>query len=348
MDENTMGERYAIFDDLEDPDEAAALAAVARRESMLSRAEAVGRANAHLEEQGTRLVVDEDSALPNPRLSLWVVSYIDPQNPDETLTGGGLVVPSRGPVYDLSSAPGQPEMVGVVHPGEADGLPADWAEMLSEEYPQPYWAELVNYVASQRREHEVYPPQDQVFEALHLTPWEETRVVMLGQDPYHGPGQAHGLSFSVNAGVTKPPALRNIYKELHSDLGISPPDHGNLEAWARRGVLLLNTTLTVRRKAPKSHQRQGWERVTDALIRAVNEHQERVVFVLWGQHAQSKARLIDTSRHAVVASAHPTSWPGARVPFPGSKPFSKVNQLLCEAGRDEINWDLGAQAVRQA
>jgi uracil-DNA glycosylase len=213
----------------------------------------------------------------------------------------------------------------------------DWNPVLRDQFAEPYWTGLQTFVADERRRHTVYPPHDEVFSALHLTPLADTRVVILGQDPYHGPGQAHGLCFSVRRGVRVPPSLANVQRELHDDLGIEPPGHGNLEAWARRGVLLLNTTLTVRAGQAASHQGKGWEIFTDRVIRAVNERAERVVFVLWGSAARKKGTLIDMSRHAVVSSAHPSPL-SARNGFFGSRPFSRTNDLLVERGLDPIDW----------
>ncbi|MEY2554545.1 MAG: uracil-DNA glycosylase [Ilumatobacteraceae bacterium] len=211
--------------------------------------------------------------------------------------------------------------------------------MLRGELEKPYWSELQQFVAGERARHTVFPPADQVFAALHLTAFETTRVVLLGQDPYHGPGQAHGLCFSVRDGVDLPPSLTNIYTELRSDLGIATPLHGNLEAWARQGVLLLNTCLTVRAGAAASHQGKGWEQFTDEVLRTVNAKPHRVVFILWGAHARKKKALIDTSRHTVIESAHPSPL-SAHNGFFGSKPFSRANAALIEAGLEPIDWRL--------
>lgn len=317
------------------------MTAIGLEQSMISRAEAIARANAHLRREVSPWVAHEDSALPNPRQSLWIVGYRDPQHPDVVLDGGGLVVvPSTGPVYEISSVPGQPELIGVEVPEDLKDapLPDDWADLLSGEYDKAYWTDLMTFVGSERREYEVYPPPSRTFAAFELTRYIDTRVVIVGQDPYHRPGQAHGLSFSVPMGVRKPRSLINIYKELASDLGIDPPSHGSLEGWARQGVLLLNTTLTVRRWEPGSHRGKGWEKFTDEVIRAVNETPDRVVFLLWGGHAQKKKPHIDTARHAVIESAHPTARGNARHPFLESGPFSQTNQLLQEAGRPPIVW----------
>ncbi|HET9548390.1 MAG TPA: uracil-DNA glycosylase [Desertimonas sp.] len=214
----------------------------------------------------------------------------------------------------------------------------DWNPVLRTEFDKPYWSQLQSFVRAEREHHRVYPPPDEVFAALHLTPYAATRVVILGQDPYHGPGQAHGLCFSVRDGVALPPSLVNIYKELHNDLGIPPPNHGNLERWARQGVLLLNTTLTVRAGAAASHQGKGWETFTDEVIRAVNGKDHPVVFILWGSHARRKKALLDP-RHVVIESAHPSPL-SAHNGFFGSKPFSRANAALEQAGLAPIDWRL--------
>jgi uracil-DNA glycosylase len=213
----------------------------------------------------------------------------------------------------------------------------DWNPVLRAELAKPYWTELQTFVATERARHTVYPPPDQVFAALHLTPYGDTRVLILGQDPYHGPRQAHGLCFSVTKDVAVPPSLVNIYAELRDDLGIEPPQHGNLESWARQGVLLLNTTLTVRAGQAASHQGKGWETFTDEVIRAVDAKEDRVVFILWGSHARRKKALIDTSRHTIIESAHPSPL-SAHNGFFGSRPFSRANAALEEAGLAPIDW----------
>lgn len=213
----------------------------------------------------------------------------------------------------------------------------DWNPVLRAEFEKPYWATLQEFVSEERAGHEVYPPHDEVFAALHLTPYDAVKVLILGQDPYHGPGQAHGLCFSVRPPVPPPPSLDNIFKELSADLGVAAPNHGSLRHWAEQGVLLLNATLTVRARQAASHQKKGWETFTDEVIRAVNDKQETVVFVLWGSSARQKKKLIDTSRHVVVESPHPSPLSAHRGFF-GSKPFSAVNAALSAAGRDPIDW----------
>jgi uracil-DNA glycosylase len=215
----------------------------------------------------------------------------------------------------------------------------DWNPVLRGEFAKPYWATLQSFVRQEREHHVVYPPHDEVFAALHLTPYADTRVVVLGQDPYHGPRQAHGLCFSVREGIAAPPSLVNIYKELQSDLGIEPPRHGNLGRWARQGVLLLNTTLTVRAGTAASHQGKGWETFTDEVISAVNAKGHLVVFILWGSHARRKKQLVDTARHHVIESAHPSPL-SAHNGFFGSRPFSRTNAALEGAGLRPIDWRL--------
>ena len=215
----------------------------------------------------------------------------------------------------------------------------DWNPLLRDQFDQPYWAELQEFVTTERSAHTVYPPPEEVFAALHLTPYADTRVVILGQDPYHGPGQAHGLCFSVRPGVRVPPSLANIHKELRDDRGLAIPDHGSLDRWARNGVLLLNTTLTVRAGQAASHQKHGWETFTDHVIEVVAAKPDPVVFMLWGNSARRKRGLIDTSRHHVIESAHPSPL-SAHNGFFGSRPFSRANAALAAAGREQVDWDL--------
>lgn len=217
-------------------------------------------------------------------------------------------------------------------------MSTDWNPLLRDEFEEPYWRDLQSFVEEERRRHTVYPPREDVFAALHHTSYADTKVVILGQDPYHGPRQAHGLCFSVQRGVAPPPSLVNVFKELNADLGVAIPSHGNLEAWARRGVLLLNTTLTVRAGQAASHQGKGWETFTDRVIRVVNE-KPFVVFVLWGAHARRKTSLIDVNRHAVIESAHPSPL-SAHNGFLGSRPFSRINAALRASGISDIDWSL--------
>lgn len=216
------------------------------------------------------------------------------------------------------------------------GLPDDWRQALIPEFAAPYFHDLTGFLRAERREQTVYPPAPDVFNALRLTPLADVRVLILGQDPYHRPGQAHGLSFSVPDGVPIPPSLHNIFKELQADLGVPPAQSGNLTRWARQGVLLLNSVLTVRRGQPGSHAGRGWEQLTDAVIRAVNAQERRVVFVLWGGYARKKARLVTGERHVIIESAHPS--PLSAEKFFGSRPFSRVNAALGEMGEVQIEW----------
>jgi uracil-DNA glycosylase len=215
----------------------------------------------------------------------------------------------------------------------------DWNPVLKAELAEPYWAELQAFVRAERERHEVYPPHDEVFAALHRTAFADVKVLILGQDPYHGPGQAHGLCFSVRRPVPPPPSLGNIFKELKTDLDIDRPAHGDLSAWADQGVLLLNAVLTVRANAAASHANHGWETFTDQVIRAVNAKPDRVVFLLWGSYARKKKALIDTSRHVIIESAHPSPL-SAHNGFLGSHPFSRANAALTAADRTPIDWHL--------
>ncbi|HSD82280.1 MAG TPA: uracil-DNA glycosylase [Anaerolineae bacterium] len=214
-----------------------------------------------------------------------------------------------------------------------------WRPVLITETEKPYWKPLQQFVRDERKKYTIFPPDKDVFAALHLTPYEKVSVLILGQDPYHEVGQAHGLCFSVRPDVTIPPSLQNIYKELHDDLGCRIPNNGCLTPWAEQGVLLLNAVLTVRAHQANSHQGKGWESFTDAIIRAVNDKPDRVVFVLWGAYARKKAPLINTARHVIIQSAHPSPL-SADNGFFGSRPFSKINAALCEAGKPEIDWQI--------
>ncbi|MGD8201356.1 uracil-DNA glycosylase [Ornithinimicrobium sp. W1679] len=217
-------------------------------------------------------------------------------------------------------------------------VPGDWSAVLGEEFSKADWRELQDYLQKERQDHTVYPPEDQVFKAFRLTAFADTKVVILGQDPYHQAGQAQGLAFSVPEGVRIPPSLRKIHQELCSDLDAERPTHGNLESWARQGVLLLNATLTVRDSDPNQHHGQGWERFTDRVISVVNDKPTPVVFMLWGGSARAKKELIDTGRHCVIEAAHPAARANARDPFLGSRPFSRANRFLEDTGQVPINW----------
>jgi len=219
-------------------------------------------------------------------------------------------------------------------------LDESWREPLRGEFESAYMAELKRFlVAEKAAGKRIFPPGGEWFHALDATPLDRVRVVILGQDPYHGPGQAHGLCFSVRPGVRIPPSLVNIYKELQDDLGIAPPDHGNLEHWARQGVLLLNAVLTVEAHQAASHRGRGWERFTDAVIRLVDARETPAVFILWGSYAQKKAAFVDRSRHLVLKAPHPSPL-SAHNGFFGSRPFSQANAFLKANGLEPIDWRL--------
>lgn len=218
-------------------------------------------------------------------------------------------------------------------------LPDSWQKVLMPEMDQPYFRALERFVDNERQQATVFPPESDVFSALRLTPYDQANVLLLGQDPYHDEGQAHGLCFSVRPGIKPPPSLLNIFKELRDDVGFRMPNNGYLVPWAQQGVLMLNAVLTVRAHQANSHKGHGWETFTDAIIRIVNAREEPVVFVLWGAYAQKKASLIDTTRHTIVQSAHPSPL-SARNGFFGSRPFSHINAALRQAGQPEIDWQL--------
>lgn len=219
-------------------------------------------------------------------------------------------------------------------------LPASWQEAVGAEFEKSYFKKLVQFVDDERKEHTVFPPDADVLNALRLTPFDETRVLILGQDPYHDDGQAHGLAFSVLPGIKPPPSLANIFKELKDEIpGFQTPSSGYLVPWAKQGVLLLNAVLTVRAHTPNSHKAKGWETFTDAVIRAVSSKPNPVVFVLWGGYAQKKAPLIDATKHKIIQMAHPSPL-SARAGFFGSKPFSQINQSLESFGTPPIDWRL--------
>ncbi len=218
-------------------------------------------------------------------------------------------------------------------------IPDSWLHLVGDELHKPYFAKLEQFVDAERKAYTVFPPEKDVFNALKYTPYEQMNVFLLGQDPYHDDNQAHGLCFSVRPGVKPPPSLMNMFKELRDDVGFHIPNNGYLVPWAEQGILMLNAVLTVRAHTPNSHKNHGWETFTDAIIKQVNEKDSPVVFVLWGGYAQKKLPLIDTVRHSVVQSAHPSPL-SARSGFFGSKPFSRINQALKDAGKPEIDWQL--------
>lgn len=214
-----------------------------------------------------------------------------------------------------------------------------WNTVLQSEFEQPYFKDLQAFVAQERATKTIYPPQEQVFQALESLDFSDVKVVILGQDPYHGEFQANGLAFSVHQGVKFPPSLKNIFKELEEDLGIKNIHNGDLSSWAKQGVLLLNATLTVEASKAGSHQKKGWETFTDAVIERVATELEHVVFVLWGSYAQKKGKMIDRSKHFVIETAHPSPLSVYRG-FYGSKPFSKINDYLVHTGQEPINWQV--------
>ncbi len=227
-------------------------------------------------------------------------------------------------------------MSTAVNPDKIE-IHSSWKKVLEPEFRKPYFSELKKILLNEKREFTVFPKGSEVFNAFNSTPLENVKAVILGQDPYHGPGQAHGLSFSVQRGVRIPPSLKNMYKELESDLKIAPPQHGNLTSWANNGVLLLNAMLTVRQGDPGSHQKIGWQTFTDAVIKSVSVQKEHVAFILWGNFAGSKAHLIDNNKHLIHTSPHPSPFSANRGFF-GSKPFSKVNAFLQSHQLDPIDW----------
>lgn len=215
----------------------------------------------------------------------------------------------------------------------------NWNDILMPEFEKPYYKDLKEFLISEYKNKEIYPNVNDIFNALHYTDYNKVKVVILGQDPYHGPNQSHGLSFSVKPGVKPPPSLRNIYKELNTDLGCYIPNNGYLKKWADEGVLLLNTVLTVQAENPNSHKGKGWEIFTDKIISALNEKFDPIVFILWGNNAQSKKSLITNNIHFILQSVHPSPLSATRGFF-GSRPFSKTNDFLISVGKEPINWQI--------
>lgn len=218
-------------------------------------------------------------------------------------------------------------------------LKNDWAPLLAAEFEKPYYKKLQQFLDEEYKTATVYPKRDNIFNALHYTSYAETKVIILGQDPYHGPNQAYGLSFSVQPGVKIPPSLLNMYKELQSDLGYDVPNNGYLVKWAEQGVLLLNAVLTVRQGEANSHKGKGWETFTDRIIELLNEREKPVIFVLWGRYAQAKKKIITNPNHYIIESVHPSPL-SARRGFFGSKPYSKINEILSSMGEKEIDWQI--------
>ena len=219
-------------------------------------------------------------------------------------------------------------------------LENSWKEKLLEEFNKDYMRSLSEFLRSEKLKNKIiFPPGNKIFNAFNLTKFEDVKVVILGQDPYHGQNQAHGLSFSVEEGIRPPPSLKNIFKELESDMGIKQPEHGNLERWCNEGVLLLNSILTVEKSKPASHSNMGWEQFTDKILSILNDLKRNVVFILWGKKAQEKGHFLDKNRHLILKSAHPSPY-SANNGFLGSKPFSKTNHYLNSNNIKEIDWDL--------
>lgn len=226
-------------------------------------------------------------------------------------------------------------MKQVIHPK----INESWYKVLAPEFEKDYFTQLKQFLVEEKKQYAIYPPGSMIFNAFNFTPFDEVKVVLLGQDPYHGVGQAHGLCFSVAEGVKPPPSLVNIFKELNDDLGVPIPSHGNLEKWARQGVLLLNATLTVRANQAGSHQQKGWEQFTDTAIKSLSDLRYGLVFILWGNYAQAKETLIDSSKHLILKAPHPSPFSANRGFF-GCKHFSKTNKFLAEKGKEPIDWSL--------
>lgn len=216
-------------------------------------------------------------------------------------------------------------------------IASSWKEKLQEEFTKPYFSELANFLRQDVQQYQIYPPGKLIFNAFDKCSFENTKVVILGQDPYHGAGQANGLSFSVSDGIRIPPSLKNIFQEIHDDLGKEIPKTGNLERWAEQGVLMLNAVLTVRAGSPGSHRKKGWEEFTSAVLKLVSEEKENLVFILWGKDAQTRGQIIDRNKHLVLESAHPSPY-SAHSGFFGNRHFSQANAYLRRHGKTEIDW----------
>lgn len=336
---------------------------------MISAQAAKKQANAHLRAEGSHLVALH--ATRSKKHGVWVVGYRDPDHPDEMLIGGALVVTDEGAVHGIGSTPDAVDLLmeslgrslfGIAEdvwsregeslvlladedPEEAAGLAAlaasrrPWPDALGEELARPYFRELMRFVDLERRAGAVYPSAGDLFAAFHLTPYEEVKVVILGQDPYHQPGQANGLCFSVPRDVPKlPPSVRNIHAAMARD-GFTPPSHGDLTAWARQGVLLLNTALSVRDSEANSHAKQ-WSEFTDAVITELSDRQRPVVFVLWGKSAHRKRELINEDRHEVVTAPHPAARGRFQTEFREAGTFTEVNQRLEALEVAPIEWGI--------
>lgn len=334
---------------------------------MISEQAAKKRANAYLRADGSNLVARRASR--SRTHGVWVVGYRDPDRPDEMLTGGALVVTDEGEVHRIGSTPDavdllmeslgrspfgmeddvwsrEGESIALLadeDPAEAAGLAAlaasrrPWPEVLGEEFTRPYFQEMMRFVDRERRAGEVYPPAGDLFAAFHLTPYDKVKVVILGQDPYHQPGQANGLCFSVRRDVVRlPPSLRNIHRAMAQD-GFTPPPHGDLTGWARQGVLLLNTALSVRDSEANSHAKQ-WREFTDAVITKLSKRKRPVVFVLWGKLAHRKRELINEDRHQVLTAPHPAARGRFQAEFREAGTFTDVNRRLESLEVAPIEW----------
>ncbi|MCF8307596.1 MAG: uracil-DNA glycosylase [Bacteroidales bacterium] len=218
-------------------------------------------------------------------------------------------------------------------------IPESWKNLLKQEFQSGYFQQLINFLHSEKKRYQIYPSENEIWAAFNTVSLDKVKVVILGQDPYHGPGQANGLSFSVRKGIAVPPSLKNIFKELHNDLSIPVPSHGDLSKWASQGVFLLNTVLTVRERQPRSHQKQGWENFTDKVIQLLSQHRHGLIFLLWGRYAQKKQELIDTTDHFVLQAPHPSPY-SANKGFFGCRHFSQTNKILHEMGRKPIDWQI--------
>lgn len=307
-----------------------------------------GQADAYLRAEGSSLKAAHASR--NRKHGVWVVSYHDPSHPNDMLIGGALVVTDEGEVHGIGSTPDAVDLLmeslGRYPLGDADdeeGLAAlfasrpPWPNVLSEELSKPYFAELMRFVDRERQDGAVYPSVGDHFAALHLTPYEEVKVVILGQDPYHQPGQANGLSFSVPRGVRAlPPSLRSIYAAMDEE-GFTPPTHGDLTGWAQQGVLLLNTALSVRDSEPNSHAKQ-WREFTDAVVSKLSDRHRPVIFVLWGNSAHRKRDLISEDRHEVITAPHPAARGRLRASFREAGTFTEVNRRLQALQSPPIDW----------
>lgn len=226
------------------------------------------------------------------------------------------------------------------HPAESVKIEEGWKKALWNEFDKPYFHELKQFLVQERQSGQtIFPPGSQIFNAFNSTPFDQVKVVIVGQDPYHGPGQAHGLCFSVQHGVKPPPSLKNIYKELATDVAFQIPTHGYLQSWAEQGVLLLNSMLTVRARTPASHQKKGWEQFTTVAMQKLGEQKDGVVFLLWGRYAQDKGAVIDPAKHHILKAAHPSPF-SAHNGFFGCKHFSRTNELLQQQGKTPINWQI--------